>query len=112
MLPGSLRVVPEAGDRKLRSVPMDGEGIGMKPGRFRRIVFYRPRPISPNRINGGGSVAIRAKGDHVNSRSLRYRDRFAGLALQPTEQATDDQRGVLPLLDAVELGQVELEKGD
>ena len=38
-------------------------------------------------------------------------DRLAGLALQPAEQAADDERGVGPLLGAVEAGQVALQEG-
>ena len=38
-------------------------------------------------------------------------DRLAGLALQPAEQAADDERGVGPLLGAVEARQVALQEG-
>src|SRR5262249_43408515 len=38
-------------------------------------------------------------------------DRLAGLALEPAEQAADDERGVGPLLGAVEAWQIALEKG-
>ena len=39
------------------------------------------------------------------------RDRLAGLALQPAEQAADDERGVGPLLGAVEAWQRALQEG-
>ena len=38
-------------------------------------------------------------------------DRLAGLALQAAEQAADDERGVGPLLGAVEARQVALQEG-
>ena len=38
-------------------------------------------------------------------------DRLAGLSLQPAEQAADDERGVGPLLGAVEARQVALQEG-
>jgi len=38
-------------------------------------------------------------------------DRLAGLALQPAEQAADDEGGVGPLLGAIEARQVALQEG-
>jgi len=39
------------------------------------------------------------------------RDRLAGLSLQPAEQAADDERGVGPLLGAVEARQIASQEG-